>query len=61
MTQLRERRYLIRRPRVLQYFHKGELRKVLDEERVGGHFELFFDLLCNVHASCTQMPFSNSL
>ncbi|RVX69833.1 hypothetical protein B0A52_05667 [Exophiala mesophila] len=45
MTQLRERRYLIRRPRVLQYFHKGQLRKVLDEERVAGRFELFFDLL----------------
>ena len=50
MTQLRERRYLIRRPRVLQYFHKGQLRKVLDEERVAGRFELFFDLLCNLDA-----------
>jgi hypothetical protein len=46
MPEFRERRYLIRKPAALQYFHRGELRKALEKERVAGRFELFFDLLC---------------
>lgn len=41
----RERRYLIRRPRALQYFHNGQLKKAAEKERVAGRFELFLDLL----------------
>lgn len=40
-----DRRYLIRRPRALQYFERGVLKKSSDKERVSGRFELFFDLL----------------
>ena len=40
-----DRRYLIRRPRALQYFENGVLRKASDKERTSGRFELFFDLL----------------
>ena len=40
------RRYLFRRPKALQCFHNGELRKASDEERQAGRFELFLDLLC---------------
>lgn len=40
-----ERRYLFRRPRALQYFERGVLRKAQDKERVSGRFELFYDLL----------------
>ncbi|KAI9664233.1 MAG: hypothetical protein M1831_002412 [Alyxoria varia] len=40
-----ERRYLIRKPQALQYFHKGVLKKAQEKERVAGRFELFFDLL----------------
>ena len=43
---LTERRYLIRRPKALQYFHDGQLKKAAEKERVAGRFELFFDLLC---------------
>ena len=42
---LLDRRYLIRRPRALQYFENGVLKKASDRERVSGKFELFFDLL----------------
>lgn len=42
----KERRYLIRRPRALQYFHNGVYKKAAEKERVAGRFELFFDLLC---------------
>lgn len=42
----RERRYLIQRPKALQYFHHGQLKKAAEKERVAGRFELFFDLLC---------------
>jgi low temperature requirement protein LtrA len=39
-------RYLIRRPRALQWFHNGVLKKhAHDEERQAGRFELFLDLL----------------
>lgn len=41
----RERRYLIQRPKALQYFHNGQLKKAAEKERVAGRFELFFDLL----------------
>lgn len=41
-----ERRFLIRRPKALQYFHKGQLYKASEKERVAGRFELFLDLLC---------------
>jgi hypothetical protein len=46
MTELKERRYLIRKPRALQYFHRGEFKRELEKERVAGRFELFLDLLC---------------
>ena len=42
---LLDRRYLIRRPRALQYFENGVLKKAQNKERVSGRFELFFDLL----------------
>ena len=45
-TEQKERRYLIRRPKALQYFHNGVLKKAAEKERVAGQFELFFDLLC---------------
>ena len=45
-TEQKERRYLIRRPKALQYFHRGQLKKAAEKERVAGQFELFFDLLC---------------
>ncbi|KAF2092439.1 hypothetical protein NA57DRAFT_50195 [Rhizodiscina lignyota] len=38
-------RYLIKRPKVLQYFYGGQLKKANDEERQAGRFELFLDLL----------------
>lgn len=41
----KERRYLIQRPKALQYFHNGQLKKAAEKERVAGRFELFFDLL----------------
>lgn len=41
----KERRYLVQRPRALQYFHNGQLKKAAEKERVAGRFELFFDLL----------------
>ena len=40
-----ERRYLVRKPQALQYFHRGVLKKAQEKERVAGRFELFFDLL----------------
>lgn len=39
-------RYVIRRPRALQWFYDGRLYKASDEERQAGRFELFLDLLC---------------
>ncbi|OCT54269.1 hypothetical protein CLCR_00278 [Cladophialophora carrionii] len=45
MTELKERRYLIRKPRALQYFHRGQFKRELEKERVAGRFELFLDLL----------------
>ena len=44
----KERRYLIRRPKALQYFHNGQLMKAAEKERVAGRFELFFDLLYGI-------------
>lgn len=41
-------RHLIRRPKALQWFHNGELKKASDEERQAGRFELFLDLLCTL-------------
>jgi hypothetical protein len=39
-------RYLLRRPKALQYFDaEGKLSKASDEERQAGRFELFLDLL----------------
>lgn len=38
-------RYLIKRPKALQWFHNGHLQKESDEERQAGRFELFLDLL----------------
>ncbi|KAL6864003.1 hypothetical protein J3F83DRAFT_744249 [Trichoderma novae-zelandiae] len=38
-------RYVIKRPRALQWFHHGRLVKQSDEERQAGRFELFLDLL----------------
>lgn len=45
------RRYLLRRPKALQYFHNGELRKASEGERQAGRFELFLDLLCKYFLS----------
>lgn len=39
-------RYLVKRPKALQWFCDGELQKDSDEERQAGRFELFLDLLC---------------
>ena len=39
-------RYLIKRPKALQWFHNGRLIKDSEEERQAGRFELFLDLLC---------------
>ena len=44
----KERRYLIRRPKALQYFHNGQYKKAAEKERVAGQFELFYDLLCTL-------------
>jgi low temperature requirement protein LtrA len=38
-------RYLIKRPKALQWFHHGQLRKATEGERQAGRFELFLDLL----------------
>lgn len=38
-------RYLIRRPKALQWFHNSTLIKDTEEERQAGRFELFLDLL----------------
>ena len=43
-------RYLIRRPKALQYYYNGELRKESEGERAAGRFELFLDLLCEFMA-----------
>ena len=48
-NQLQEghaQRYVIRRPKALQWFYNGRLYKASDEERQAGRFELFLDLLC---------------
>lgn len=58
MPETKERRYIVRRPRVLQYFHKGQLRRELEEERVAGRFELFFDLLCMQYPQWKSLYFS---
>jgi len=39
-------RYLIKRPKALQWYHHGRLVKNSEEERQAGRFELFLDLLC---------------
>ncbi|QUC22817.1 uncharacterized protein UV8b_07058 [Ustilaginoidea virens] len=41
----RPSRYVIKRPKALQWFHNGRLYKASDEERQAGRFELFLDLL----------------
>ncbi|KAH0844286.1 hypothetical protein AYO21_00761 [Fonsecaea monophora] len=38
-------RYLIKRPKALQWFHNGRLERESEEERQAGRFELFLDLL----------------
>ncbi|KAK6375881.1 hypothetical protein LTS17_007703 [Exophiala oligosperma] len=38
-------RYLIKRPKALQWFHNGTLERESEEERQAGRFELFLDLL----------------
>ena len=38
-------RNLIKRPKALQYFYNGELKKEIEGERQAGRFELFLDLL----------------
>ena len=38
-------RYLIKRPKALQWFHNGQLHKASEDERQAGRFELFLDLL----------------
>ncbi|KAM0453468.1 hypothetical protein ACHAPV_006250 [Trichoderma viride] len=38
-------RYMIKRPKALQWFHNGRLVKESEEERQAGRFELFLDLL----------------
>ena len=48
-SEPKERRYLVRRPKALQYFHNGQLKKAAEKERVAGRFELFFDLLCTFY------------
>ncbi|GJN74921.1 low temperature requirement protein A [Purpureocillium lilacinum] len=42
---MRGSRYVIKRPKALQWFYKGRLYKASDEERQAGRFELFLDLL----------------
>ncbi|KAM0418667.1 hypothetical protein ACHAPT_012364 [Fusarium lateritium] len=37
--------FVVKRPRALQWFYKGELQKATEEERQAGRFELFLDLL----------------
>jgi hypothetical protein len=44
-------RYVVKRPKALQWFYKGQLYKENDEERQAGRFELFLDLLC----MCTEL------
>ena len=41
-------RFLIRRPKALQWFNDGRLEKSTEEERQAGRFELFLDLLCKL-------------
>lgn len=41
----RPQRYLVKRPKALQWFHNGQLHKASEEERQAGRFELFLDLL----------------
>lgn len=41
-------RYIIKRPKALQWFYNGRLYKESDEERQAGRFELFLDLLCTL-------------
>lgn len=38
-------RHLVKRPKALQWFHNGELKKASEGERQAGRFELFLDLL----------------
>jgi hypothetical protein len=38
-------RYLVKRPKALQWFYNGQLHKVSEEERQASRFELFLDLL----------------
>ncbi|OAA51423.1 LtrA [Metarhizium rileyi] len=38
-------RYVVKRPKALQWFYNGRLYKESDEERQAGRFELFLDLL----------------
>lgn len=44
------KRYLIRRPKALQYLHNGEVKREHEGERQAGRFELFLDLLCMLKA-----------
>lgn len=39
-------KYLVKRPKALQWFHNSTLVKDSEEERQAGRFELFLDLLC---------------
>ncbi|KAK5989619.1 hypothetical protein PT974_07873 [Cladobotryum mycophilum] len=42
---VRGERYVVKRPKALQWFHNGRLVKESEEERQAGRFELFLDLL----------------
>ncbi|KAK3725537.1 hypothetical protein LTR37_000507 [Vermiconidia calcicola] len=62
----KERRFLIRRPKALQYFHNGQFKKAAEKERVAGRFELFFDLLyvaliANFAEALTEHPSGTQL
>ena len=51
-------RYVIKRPKALQWFYNGRLYKESDEERQAGRFELFLDLLCTVSLYFRPIRFS---
>lgn len=49
-------RYVIKRPKALQWFYNGQLYKESDEERQAGRFELFLDLLCELSPTSNGPP-----
>lgn len=44
-------RYLIRRPKALQWFHNRDVIRDSEEERQAGRFELFLDRLCEFRSA----------